>query len=156
VTIAFWEPEREQLPFVASESGVALRVDDVAAARTELEAKGVSFVAETWDSGVCHFAAFRDPDGNVLILHRRYAPSEQPQAQPARSSLVPEKKEATMGDRTQRLKGKANEVAGKAKAKTGEKTGDNSTQAKGKAQELKGKTQQAAGKASSAVKKATR
>jgi hypothetical protein len=26
------------------------------------------------DSGVCHFAAFRDPDGNVLILHRRYTP----------------------------------------------------------------------------------
>jgi hypothetical protein len=34
----------------------------------------VEFIAETWDSGVCHFAAFRDPDGNVLILHNRYAP----------------------------------------------------------------------------------
>ena len=74
VTLAFWEPERENLPFVANEAGVALRVPDVAAARAELEAKGVEFIAETWDSGVCHFAAFRDPDGNVLILHRRYAP----------------------------------------------------------------------------------
>lgn len=74
VTFSFWEPEREELPFVANEAGVALRVADVAAARAELEAKGVEFIGETWDSGVCHFAAFRDPDGNALILHRRYAP----------------------------------------------------------------------------------
>ena len=74
VTFSFWEPERDNLPFVANEAGVALRVPDVAAARAELEAKGVEFIAETWDSGVCHFAAFRDPDGNTLILHRRYAP----------------------------------------------------------------------------------
>jgi catechol 2,3-dioxygenase-like lactoylglutathione lyase family enzyme len=74
VTLCFWEPEREDLPFVANEAGVALRVADVAAARAELEAKGVEFIGETWDSGVCHFAAFRDPDGNALILHRRYAP----------------------------------------------------------------------------------
>lgn len=74
VTLSFWEPEREGLPFVANEAGIALRVPDVAAARAELETRGVEFVAETWDSGVCHFAAFRDPDGNVLILHRRYAP----------------------------------------------------------------------------------
>jgi catechol 2,3-dioxygenase-like lactoylglutathione lyase family enzyme len=73
VTLAFWEPEREGLPFVPNEAGFALRVPDVAAARSELEAKGVEFVAETWDSGVCHMAAFRDPDGNALILHRRYA-----------------------------------------------------------------------------------
>ena len=74
VTIGFWEPERENIPFVANEAGFALRVADVAAARAELEAKGVEFIAETWDSGVCHFAAFRDPDGNTLILHKRYAP----------------------------------------------------------------------------------
>ena len=74
LTLAFWEPEREGLPFVANEAGIAFRVPDVATSRAELEAKGVMFVAETWDSGVCHFAAFRDPDGNVLILHRRYAP----------------------------------------------------------------------------------
>jgi len=54
------------------------RVTDVADARAELEARGVVFVAETWDSGVCRFAAFRDPDGNVLILHRRYAPRRPP------------------------------------------------------------------------------
>jgi predicted enzyme related to lactoylglutathione lyase len=74
VTLAFWEPERDGLPFVANEAGIALRVADVDVARRELEARGVAFVAETWDSGVCRFAAFRDVDGNVLILHRRYAP----------------------------------------------------------------------------------
>jgi len=73
VTFSFWEPEREGLSFAANQAGVALRVPEVAAARAELEARGVEFVADTWDSGVCHFAAFRDPDGNVLMLHRRYA-----------------------------------------------------------------------------------
>jgi catechol 2,3-dioxygenase-like lactoylglutathione lyase family enzyme len=53
---------------------IALRVDDVAAAREELEAAGVEFLGETIDSGVCHQAHFKDPDGNVLILHHRYAP----------------------------------------------------------------------------------
>ena len=74
VTLSFWEPERDDLPFVANSAGFAVRVADVAATRSELEATGVEFVAETWDSGVCHFAAFRDPDGNTMILHRRYAP----------------------------------------------------------------------------------
>ena len=74
VTLNFWEPGRDEEPFVANEAGFGLRVDDVEAARAELEAKGVVFIAETWNSGVCHFAAFRDLDGNTLILHRRYAP----------------------------------------------------------------------------------
>ena len=47
---------------------------DVAEARAELEAKGVSFNGETIDTGVCHMALFEDPDGNDLMLHRRYAP----------------------------------------------------------------------------------
>jgi catechol 2,3-dioxygenase-like lactoylglutathione lyase family enzyme len=74
VTLSFWNPEREELPFVANTAGFAVRVPDVAEARAELEAKGVEFIAETWDSGVCHFAACRDHDGNTVILHRRYAP----------------------------------------------------------------------------------
>jgi predicted enzyme related to lactoylglutathione lyase len=55
-------------------SATALRVSDVAEARAELEAKGVTFLGETFDSGVCHMAQFTDPDGNVFMLHRRYAP----------------------------------------------------------------------------------
>ncbi len=53
---------------------IALRVDDVEAARSELESRGITFKADTLDSGVCHQAFFEDPDGNVLALHHRYAP----------------------------------------------------------------------------------
>jgi predicted enzyme related to lactoylglutathione lyase len=60
--------------FEPSGHPTAFRVDDVEAARAELEASGVEFVGETMDSGVCLQAPFKDPDGNVLILHRRYAP----------------------------------------------------------------------------------
>lgn len=57
-------------------SSIALRVPDVAEARAALEAEGVAFEGDTFDSGVCHMALFRDPDGNALMLHRRYAPHE--------------------------------------------------------------------------------
>ncbi len=57
-------------------AAVALRVADVEEARKELEGKGISFFGETFDTGVCHMASFADPDGNVLMLHRRYAPQE--------------------------------------------------------------------------------
>jgi predicted enzyme related to lactoylglutathione lyase len=60
--------------FKPSGHPIALHVDDVAAARTELESKGVEFLAETIDSGVCHMAFFADPDGNALMFHNRYAP----------------------------------------------------------------------------------
>ena len=53
---------------------IALRVPDVAAARAELEARGVEFEGEIRDTGVCHMAFFHDPEGNALMLHRRYAP----------------------------------------------------------------------------------
>jgi catechol 2,3-dioxygenase-like lactoylglutathione lyase family enzyme len=55
---------------------VALRVPDVAETRRDLEAKGVAFDGDTLDTGVCHMAFFRDPDGNALMLHRRYAPRD--------------------------------------------------------------------------------
>ena len=51
-----------------------LLVADVAAARADLEGKGVTFFGESLDTGVCHMAFFADPDGNELMLHRRYAP----------------------------------------------------------------------------------
>jgi catechol 2,3-dioxygenase-like lactoylglutathione lyase family enzyme len=63
------------LEFAPQRNGhIAFQVDDVATARAELEAKGVEFSGETLDSGVCHMAFFRDPDGNDLMLHRRHAP----------------------------------------------------------------------------------
>ena len=57
-------------------ASIALRVPDVEAAKQALEAKGVTFAGETFDTGVCHMALFRDPDDNALMLHRRYAARE--------------------------------------------------------------------------------
>ncbi len=74
LTLSFWEPEQDGLEFRPNAAGVALHVPDVGAARRELEDKGVEFVGDTYDSSVCHMGFFKDPDGNVLILHRRYAP----------------------------------------------------------------------------------
>jgi catechol 2,3-dioxygenase-like lactoylglutathione lyase family enzyme len=45
-------------------SSIALRVPDVQEARRELEAKGVEFRGDIFDTGVCHMAFFGDPDGN--------------------------------------------------------------------------------------------
>jgi catechol 2,3-dioxygenase-like lactoylglutathione lyase family enzyme len=74
VTLAVWKPEDRGVEFTPSAAhGIALRVADIEAARAELEAKGVEFVGER-DSGVCNMLFFADPDGNSLILHRRYAP----------------------------------------------------------------------------------
>ena len=73
--VAIWEPARLGMPFVAQKNGhLALHVEDVASARAELEAKGVTFAGDTLDTGVCHMAFFTDPDGNDLMLHSRYAP----------------------------------------------------------------------------------
>ena len=56
-------------------SAIALRVPDVAEAKRALESRGVQFDGDVFDTGVCHMAQFRDPDGNALMLHRRYAPA---------------------------------------------------------------------------------
>jgi catechol 2,3-dioxygenase-like lactoylglutathione lyase family enzyme len=68
-------PEQKGEEGFTSYVAVALRVPDVAASMERLRAEGVEFqFEEVYDSGVCHMAFFRDPDGNSLMLHRRYAP----------------------------------------------------------------------------------
>lgn len=74
VTLALWEPAADGEPFEPNTAGVALRVADVASCRERLEGSGVQFHGDTIDTGVCHMASFRDPDGNELTLHKRYAP----------------------------------------------------------------------------------
>jgi predicted enzyme related to lactoylglutathione lyase len=76
LTIALMQSDAFGITFAPHSHPVALQVDDVEAARKELEEKGVEFGADTIDSGVCHMAHFRDPDGNVLMLHHRYAPKD--------------------------------------------------------------------------------
>jgi catechol 2,3-dioxygenase-like lactoylglutathione lyase family enzyme len=75
--LGIWEPERLGRPFAPQKNAhLALHVDDVPAARAELEEKGVTFDGDTFDTGVCHMAFFTDPDGNDLMLHHRYKPYE--------------------------------------------------------------------------------
>jgi predicted enzyme related to lactoylglutathione lyase len=62
--------EFEPLPF----GSVAIRVPDVGDARAKLESAGIEFERDTFDSGVCHMAFFRDSEGNGLMIHHRYAP----------------------------------------------------------------------------------
>jgi catechol 2,3-dioxygenase-like lactoylglutathione lyase family enzyme len=77
VTLDVFDPSSIGREFAPSPAGIAIRVPDVAASRAELEAKGVEFDGDIVDTGVCHFAFFKDPDGNRLMLHRRYAPRER-------------------------------------------------------------------------------
>jgi predicted enzyme related to lactoylglutathione lyase len=74
LTIAVMQSDAFGVDFQHHSHPIALHVEDVAAAREALEAQGVEFVADTIDSGVCHMAHFRDPDGNALMFHHRYAP----------------------------------------------------------------------------------
>jgi predicted enzyme related to lactoylglutathione lyase len=76
VTIAIMQSDAFGMEFSPHSHPIAFQVEDVAAARAALEEQGVQFGADTMDSGVCHMAHFRDPDGNVLMLHHRYAPKD--------------------------------------------------------------------------------
>ena len=78
VSLYLIDPTNVGQAFTAPHSShIALRVPDVAATRAELEGRGVAFDGDVLDTGVCHMAFFKDPDGNQLMLHRRYAPRER-------------------------------------------------------------------------------
>jgi catechol 2,3-dioxygenase-like lactoylglutathione lyase family enzyme len=75
--LGIWEPEAVGGTFEPQRNGhLAFHVENVEDARRELEAKGVEFLGDTFDTGVCHMAFFRDPDGNDLMLHHRYVPRD--------------------------------------------------------------------------------
>jgi predicted enzyme related to lactoylglutathione lyase len=77
VTIAIQFSERMGIDFKPHKLPIAFHVEDVEAAKADLEAKGVEFLGDIIDSGVCNQAIFRDPDGNLLDLHHRYAPFDR-------------------------------------------------------------------------------
>ena len=76
LTLAIMQVDAFGIEFSPLTTPIALRVDDVPAAREELESRGVQFQGDILDSGVCHQAFFRDPDGNMLDIHHRYAPKD--------------------------------------------------------------------------------
>jgi predicted enzyme related to lactoylglutathione lyase len=75
LTLNLMNAEKMGLEHHAVRNAIALHVDDVAAARAQLEAAGVEFSMDTFDTGVCHMAFFSDPDGNALMLHHNYVRS---------------------------------------------------------------------------------
>jgi predicted enzyme related to lactoylglutathione lyase len=76
LTIAVLQSEAFNIEPRTNNHPIALRVDDVHAARAELESRGVKFLGDTLDTGVCHMAPFEDSEGNTLLLHHRYAPRD--------------------------------------------------------------------------------
>jgi catechol 2,3-dioxygenase-like lactoylglutathione lyase family enzyme len=73
-----YEPATYGMEFAPQKTAhIAMHVEDMASARAQLEAKGIQFEGETFDTGVCHMAFFADPDGNALMLHHRYTPRAQ-------------------------------------------------------------------------------
>jgi len=74
LTLQILESEAFGMTFQTDNHPIAFQVEDVAAARAELESRGVEFQGDILDSSVCHMAFFKDPDGNALMLHHRYAP----------------------------------------------------------------------------------
>jgi predicted enzyme related to lactoylglutathione lyase len=74
VTLSVIVSEKFGLGYHPNHNAIALHVEDVAAARATLAKRGIEFVGDTLDTGVCHMAFFSDPDGNALMLHHRYAP----------------------------------------------------------------------------------
>ncbi len=74
VTLSVIVAEKFGLEYQPNRNALALHVDDMDAARATLAERGVEFAGDTLDTGVCHMAFFSDPDGNALMLHRRYAP----------------------------------------------------------------------------------
>ena len=74
LTLAVMATEEFGMGFSPNKNPIALHVEDYDAARAELESRGVAFTTDTIDSGVCHMAAFDDPEGNALMIHHRYAP----------------------------------------------------------------------------------
>jgi predicted enzyme related to lactoylglutathione lyase len=74
LTIAVMQADAFGLEFAPHNFPIELHVDDFEGAKAELESRGVEFEGETIDSGVCWQAHFKDPDGNALAIHHRYAP----------------------------------------------------------------------------------
>ena len=77
LTLAVVAVESFGMTFHQNQNHIALHVEDIETARAELESRGVEFADDTLDTGVCHMAFFKDPDGNALMLHHRYAPKHK-------------------------------------------------------------------------------
>src|SRR5262245_29413056 len=73
LTLALMPVDAFGIAFIPNSAPIALDVDDFEGAKAELESRGVTFVTDVIDSGVCWQAFFSDPDGNSVGIHHRYA-----------------------------------------------------------------------------------
>ena len=80
LTIAVMQSDAFGIEASTNNHPLEFRVDDFKAAKAELEGKGVAFLGDVIDSGVCCQGFFQDPDGNVLAIHQRYAEGMPPAA----------------------------------------------------------------------------
>jgi predicted enzyme related to lactoylglutathione lyase len=78
VTIALMQVDAFGIEFQPNRTPLEFHVDDFDAAKAELESRGVKFVTDVIDSGVCKQAIFTDPDGNSLAIHHRYETGAPP------------------------------------------------------------------------------
>jgi catechol 2,3-dioxygenase-like lactoylglutathione lyase family enzyme len=74
LTIAVMQTDAFGVEFAPHGQAIEFHVDDFDAAKAELESRGIEFVTDVIDSGVCKQVFFKDPDGNTLAIHHRYAP----------------------------------------------------------------------------------
>jgi predicted enzyme related to lactoylglutathione lyase len=74
LTISVYDPEAFGGEFHTNANAIALHVEDMQSARATLAERGVEFEGDALDTGVCFMSFFKDPDGNALMLHHRYAP----------------------------------------------------------------------------------
>ncbi len=73
LTIALMQTDAFGTEFTPHSMPIAFQVADYETARAELESRGVEFVSDTIESGFCRQAMFKDPDGNTIGIHHRYA-----------------------------------------------------------------------------------
>ena len=73
LTVAVMQVDAFGMEFVPLSTPIEFHVDDFEAAKAELESRGVEFQGDVIDSGVCWQTFFKDPDGNMLGIHHRYA-----------------------------------------------------------------------------------
>jgi len=66
--VEVWRPENEFHSFFGTGPVVGLRVDDVEAARTGMEAAGVEFLSPVQRPEGVAWSHFRGPDGNVYEI----------------------------------------------------------------------------------------
>ena len=78
VTLAVMQTDAFGIDFAPQRTPIEFHVDDFEAAKAELESRGIEFVGEVIDSGVCWQTFFNDPDGNMLAIHHRYAEGPPP------------------------------------------------------------------------------